>query len=410
MEANSHIIEYQNKNKPFQILTGIAILLVVCGHLDLRVLTIGDLFPYYSFHVMIFLFVSGYFYKEKNETNLLQYISRKAKHLLLPYFLWNIFYGILVTILHKMGFGFGSDLSFKSLLIDTFADGHQYMLNFASWFVPALFLVQVVNVLGRKVLRVLADNKVFRNRTAPSASERPDNKRPDNKRTYYKRIDCKEAGILLITLLLGITTVYLAIEGHVWGYWKLPGRILFMLPVYEMGIFYKKILEKYANKIPDGVMLLAVLIIQFIVVRTCNGLAFSAVWCSSFANGPIIPYVTTITGIIFWYRISKMLAKIPKVSHIVAYIGDRSFSVMMHHVLGFFIVNTIFYFAYTSQLASAFANFDVHSYLYSVDYVYWIHDNPFTKWIYLAAGLTISLLLYKVEAAVRNIVKKRQHE
>ena len=183
-----------------------------------------------------------------------------------------------------------------------------------------------------------------------------------------------------------------------------------MLPVYEMGIFYKKILEKYANKIPDGVMLLAVLIIQFIVVRTCNGLAFSAVWCSSFANGPIIPYVTTITGIIFWYRISKMLAKIPKVSHIVAYIGDRSFSVMMHHVLGFFIVNTIFYFAYTSQLASAFANFDVHSYFYSVDYVYWIHDNPFTKWIYLAAGLTISLLLYKAEAAVRNIVKKRQHE
>ena len=94
MEANSHIIEYQNKNKPFQILTGIAILLVVCGHLDLRVLTIGDLFPYYSFHVMIFLFVSGYFYKEKNETNLLQYIIRKAKHLLLPYFLWNTGYYI----------------------------------------------------------------------------------------------------------------------------------------------------------------------------------------------------------------------------------------------------------------------------------------------------------------------------
>lgn len=394
MEAKSNIISYQNKNKPFQIFTGIAILLVVCGHLDLRVLTIGDLFPYYSFHVMIFLFVSGYFYKEEHEANLLPYIIRKAKHLLLPYFLWNIFYGILVTLLHRFGFGFGSNLSVKSLLIDTFIDGHQYMLNFASWFVPALFLVQVVNVLGRKVLSLPFGGRWMKGRKAL--------------RDWGNRY--KEWFILTITLFTGIATVYLAIGGHVWGYWKLPGRILFMLPVYEMGIFYKKMLEKHANKIPDVVMLLVVVMIQFIVVRTCNGLAFSAVWCSSFANGPIIPYVTTITGIIFWYRISKILAMIPKVSHIVAYIGDRSFSVMMHHVLGFFIVNTFFYFAYTLQLAPAFANYDVHSYLYSVDYVYWINDNPFTKWIYLAAGLTISLLLYKVEATVRNIVKKRQHE
>ena len=388
MDIQTHTTS--DKNRIFQILTGIAILLVVFGHLDLRVLTIGDLFPYYSFHVMIFLFVSGYFYKEEHEANFLQYIIRKAKHLLVPYFLWNIFYGILVTLLHRIGFGFGSNLSVKSLLIDTFADGHQYMLNFASWFVPALFLVQVVNVLGRKVLSLLFHNSLMKDREVL--------------RDWEKRY--KEWIILSITLLMGIATVYLAIGGHVWGYWKLPGRILFMLPVYEIGIFYKQILEKYANKIPDMVMLLVVLIIQVAIVRNCNGLAFSAAWCSSFANGPIIPYVTTITGIVFWHRVSKILAKLPKVSYAVAYIGDRRFAVMMHHVLGFFLVNSAFYCAYTLQLGSAFIDFDVHSYLYSVDYVYCINDNPLTKWIYLVAGLSISLLFYKVERTVKGFYDK----
>lgn len=380
-----------DKNRIFQILTGIAILLVVCGHLDLKVLTIGDLFPYYSFHVMIFLFVSGYFYKEEYEAKTLKYILRKAKHLLLPYFLWNIFYGILVTLLHRLGFGFGNDLSVKSLLIDTFVDGHQYMLNYASWFVPALFLIQIVNVLGRKILFLLFDNPLMKERKTL--------------RDWINRY--KEWIVLPITLLVGIATVYLAIGGHVWGYWKLPGRILFMLPVYEMGIFYKKILEKHTLRIPDVVMLVVVVVVQFILGKVCNGLAFSAVWCSSFANGPIIPYVTTVTGIIFWYRISKMLTKFPKVSGVVAYIGDRSYSIMMHHVLGFFLLNTLFYCAYTLQWGAAFSDFDVHSFRYSVDYVYWINDNPFTKWFYFAVGLAISFLFYKLESTVRDIVTRK---
>ncbi|MDE6185294.1 MAG: hypothetical protein K2G39_07720, partial [Lachnospiraceae bacterium] len=55
------------ENKTFRILSAIGIILVVAGHLGYNLFEIGDLFPYYSFHVAVFLFISGYFYKPARE-------------------------------------------------------------------------------------------------------------------------------------------------------------------------------------------------------------------------------------------------------------------------------------------------------------------------------------------------------
>ena len=44
------------ENKEFRILSAIGIILVVAGHLGYDVFDIGGLFPYYSFHVPLFMF------------------------------------------------------------------------------------------------------------------------------------------------------------------------------------------------------------------------------------------------------------------------------------------------------------------------------------------------------------------
>lgn len=416
-----------------RILTGIAILLVVCGHLDLQTFTLFDLFPYYSFHVLIFVFISGYFYKEENEEHPLQYIEKKAAHLLVPYFIWNLLYGILVTRLHALGFGFGENLNIKTLFLQPFVDGHQYMLNFASWFVPALFLLHVVNILGRRSLgwmfrgaKSLTSPKqkrqIAQSLTSPKQKQRLSPKHGKSPRedatgkSQQKDADdksplketgksaiLKEAIILSASLLLGMATILLAIKGHVWGYWKLPGRILFMLPVYEMGIFYKKYFEKYTSKIHDLVMIAIVVGVQLIIRLTCKSLVFSAVWCSGFNNGPLIPYITIITGLVFWYRIAKMLSRV-KLGQALSRIGDMSFSLMMHHVLAFFLINSFAYYMYLHHTQMGYELFDTHRYLYSVDYVYWIYDLPATKWLYLIAGLIFSALLHKMETAVKRTI------
>lgn len=95
------------ENRQFRILSALGIIFVVAGHLGYDVFTVGGLFPYYSFHVFIFLFVSGYFYKEEAEEDMAGYIWGKCVTLLFPYFLWNLFYGVAAQVLRRTGLSFG---------------------------------------------------------------------------------------------------------------------------------------------------------------------------------------------------------------------------------------------------------------------------------------------------------------
>ena len=54
-------------NITFGILSAFAILMVAAGHAGYDILTVGGLFPYYSFHVPLFMFISGYFYRREEE-------------------------------------------------------------------------------------------------------------------------------------------------------------------------------------------------------------------------------------------------------------------------------------------------------------------------------------------------------
>lgn len=65
-------------NMTFCILSALAIIMVVAGHLGYSILTLGELFPYYSFHIPLFMFISGYFYRESEEEHPLLYIKKKV--------------------------------------------------------------------------------------------------------------------------------------------------------------------------------------------------------------------------------------------------------------------------------------------------------------------------------------------
>ena len=88
----------------FRILSALAIIFVVAGHVDFGVFDVAGVFPYYSFHVGVFAFISGYFYKEEYENNIKVYIGKKAKNLLVPYYVWNLIYGLFVTLLSIKNF------------------------------------------------------------------------------------------------------------------------------------------------------------------------------------------------------------------------------------------------------------------------------------------------------------------
>lgn len=360
--------DYQ-ENREFRILSAIGIILVAAGHLGFNLFDVGGLFPYYSFHVFIFLFVSGYFYKPESENKIGSYIKGKCITLLLPYFIWNLLYGIMTLLLHKAGFTIGQDISLYTLFLAPFDGGHQFMYNFPAWFVPALFLVEVINVCARKALSFLHLN--------------------------YEWL------IFAGSLLLGILTVWLAIGGHVWGFYKIPGRILFMLPGFEMGRIYKEKLEAH-DRLSNGWYFLIVMGIQLIITFLCGGLAFSAVWVTSFGNGPVVPYLTVITGIAFWLRISRILKEVPAVSKGLVTIGRNTYAVMMHHIMAFFLVKTVFYVIHL--LTPLCGDFDTALYFSDVNFLYLPKEAEVVKWLYLAAGIGIPLVVACWQEKLKNEV------
>ena len=94
----------QKTNKKMMILSFLGIIIVVLGHTGNSFKLASDFFPYYSFHMALFIFISGYFYNPKNEENIFGkngYIVKKIKKMIIPYFLWNLIYGIIVTIAKK---------------------------------------------------------------------------------------------------------------------------------------------------------------------------------------------------------------------------------------------------------------------------------------------------------------------
>ena len=124
----------------FGILSALAIIMVVAGHLGYGILTVGELFPYYSFHVPLFMFISGYFYTEEEQERPFYYIKKKVRRLLVPYFIWNLIYGLIAWGLRDgAGFAFGEPISVKSLFLDPFLHGYQYLYNFLFLLVLQLF-------------------------------------------------------------------------------------------------------------------------------------------------------------------------------------------------------------------------------------------------------------------------------
>lgn len=283
----------------------------------------------------------------------------------------DLIYGLVAWALRVVGFSMGEPIGFRTLLIAPFMNGYQFIYNYAAWFVPALFVIEIMNLLARLILR---------------------------------RIGSLTDWIMLIgSLVVGSLTVWLAIGGHVWGDYKAAGRILFLFPCFQMGRFYYKKLEKH-DTLGNLLYFTIVVGIQVLLGICCNGLAFSSVWCTGFANGPIIPYVTSVSGIAFWLRIAKITAPFVKDSRVVNYLGQNTYAVMMHHVMAFMLIKAVI--AGIVVYTGLCADFDFAQFYTNIDYFYLVRGTEQFKMVYLAVGVAVPLGLQYGLSRGRSRIRK----
>ncbi|MCH5296139.1 MAG: acyltransferase family protein [Ruminococcus sp.] len=355
-----------NNNNPidlrFKVLSAIGIIIIVSGHCYHGALDLAyDWFPTYSFNLSLFVFISGYFYKDKYEDNVLKYIWKRVKRLLIPAYLWNIVYGLFVLIMSNFGYTIGAKVDAYNLFIMPFIDGEGFAYNLGSWFVYPLFLVCVFNILFRKLLKLIHLNNEYL--------------------------------ILVVYLFIGILGIQMSIDNAqsgIKGVLLLLFRTMLFLPCYEFGMFYKTKLEKHDNL--NSIAYFAIIFaVQLILLTFCDNLEFTPSKCTKFLNGCFVPYITSITGIAFWLRISKLITPIIKNQKLLRLISDNTYSIMIHQMLGFMVVKWVFYLISTAT--PLLSDFNVESMKSNIWYYYL--PNGLTQWslLYLVAGIFIPILI-----------------
>ena len=301
----------QNTNYTFKLLYALGIIFIIMGRCKGGGFSIlQEFFPFYSFNIALFVFMSGYFYKSENENNVKAFIIKKTKRLILPFYLWNLFYAVILTYFKKFDFFPDVQVNIESLILTPIMTGHQFLLNSASWFVVPLYMIHIVNILIRKIFQK-TNIKV-------------------NEIIYFE-----------IFLLLGIIGIALSNHGFNKGWFLVLDRVLYFAPFYSLGILYKKY-ENY-DKLNSLTYFGIIFCLALIIIYLCDGIsAISPCDARFFTSNVLKPFIIGSIGIAFWLRISKILSPIIGKNKYINTIADNTYSIMVNHFLGFYIIKTIF--------------------------------------------------------------------
>lgn len=358
----------KKENIKFRILYFIGIFFIVSGHIDGGSISLfTEWFPLYTFHLGLFVFASGYFFINNKEKSILPFLSKITKKFLIPLYIWNFIYGVIITILHKVGFTFGTKLSLYSLFILPIFDGHQFALNLSSWFIWPLFFLEVIHIFIIKIL--------------------------DNKKDYYF--------YFFYSLLIGFLGVELSILEYNKGLFLLFTRAMYFLPFFSLGMLYRTHLES-KDKLNNYIYFALIFSMSLAILYIFDGpITYTPSWGNDFDN-IYRPFLVGFLGIAFWLRISKLLVPVLKDNKLVMWISRNTFSIMMHHLLGFFALKCVFYVLFKIHIIS---NFDVESFKNILFYKYLPKNISNFTILYVLMGFLVPIVIFKGQDYIKKMLK-----
>lgn len=370
-------MEKQKRNPQFAILSVMAIALVVMGHTAVGIGTLEWMFNYDSFHMPLFVFISGYFSsqcgKNKELNSLKETFKKAAKRLLIPFFIWNFLYGIFAVIVNRiLGIEWCNANAFWDMvLIRPFTYGNVFFgFNSPSWFLLMLFEVKIIDSILEFLLR---------------------------------RVNYEDKISIIICLLAAIGSVYLSRHGERTAFEITVTRAGYMLFWFEAGGFYRRYVEKL-DTCNNTLYFAVILTIQSVLMLICREKGIVAgIWNSEFTNGPFLTLLAAGTGIAFYLRLSRVLVPSFQNSNLVTYISTHTFSIMMHQMFGFFLLN-IACLCLTKIMGSY--DFDLAAFRYDCWYYYCPGNLYCFRVVYACFGFLIPLIGCKLyETYIQNRIE-----
>lgn len=365
----------KNENLQFRYLYGFGILFVVLSHCDGGgVEMLSNWMNFGAFHLAIFVFGSGYFFRKEKLKTPLAYLWYKIKTLLIPLWCFNLFYGIVIWILHQWGFTFGEPLTFKNLLLFPISSENLYVLNMGSWFIFPFFMVQFLFGLCKVILDVCGK---------PQVTDRI---------------------VQLAFVAAGFIGVYLSGNGyHEVGLYPVF-RILYFMPFYVFGMIYRDFLEESYQKAPVMICLGSCLLLA-LLLNTYYGRSVYAIPAScDYPFGVWATYLSAVTGILFWLKVSQIMEQSFHPCRPLIVMGRSTWEIMIHQFAGIMAVKCFFYGC--NRLFGSFGDFDRTAFLGDIWYLYKPRGIQEYTFLYVLGALGVPLCIRWLKNKARSRKRK----
>ena len=337
------------------ILSAIGIIMVVDSHTWGSFNIFANFFPFNSFFMPMFVFISGYFNKVDKNTNLWKYTKRKFMTLLLPYLVVSalalIIEWLILCLKTEAMQPFMLEYKARAML-NTFTTGEITTIALPMWFAPMMFTVQIVYGIMKKFLSGIWNSKIA----------------------------------LVPFIAMNIFVVWYAKNNAVPDYMLLLFKVMFFLPFMEMGVLYREELEEKLQKANHLLLMFILLLINTVRVFFMPNeydLAFDSLATLTEFNSPyaVTPMISAVVGMLFWLEVVDLIGKPFYNSKVVNAISENTFYIMSFHVIFFNILNCILF------LINKFAGipyFDVEAFQDS-NWYRWEYVSQF-KLVYFLAG------------------------
>ena len=373
-------------NKKFMLLSAIGIFMVVDHHTFTAFNFLADFLPYNSFFMPMFVFISGYFNKVDNKTNLWTFFVKKIKTLLVPYTGISLSVFALQQLINYIKLGDEMTVLPSGYL--TYAlnriitVGSYAAIVEPMWFVIALFVTLMVYAVLKKFLYKIWNSYIM------------------------FVIFC---GFQIFVVYLAKTANPESIE-----YLLVPLKCLFFLPFLEMGIIYRDHLEKKHSAMSGGTKVVLMFILLAInVIRTnympiAYDIAVDSIDNLTGFTSPyyITPLISAVIGILFWLTFADLVGKQVYESKFINFMSCNTFWIMGLHILFYNILNCILMFI--SKTIVTLPYFDIEAFKGSEWYFWEISSN--IKILYVMIGvlgpLAVKWIYDRISSAVNGKVEK----
>jgi len=346
------------------MLKALAIMLVVSGHLEFSLLGI---FPPYSFQLALFFFISGCLFKDKYLDNVAEFVERRIKSLLVPYFWYNLFYLAVTVIIAKLtGKFWGMPISLKNFFITPFLNGHQFDLSCPLWFVTQLFITMLTFLFLLRMLKSFKDSKVF----------------------HIAVFAILGFGAIPLSKIITVTPVALVVI-----------RTMMSLFFVYLGYFYEHYIKGNYNIFTPKWLGCLVVIQSLLWLFNRDytpehgiGLSYVLVW-ARFDNQIVVPVFTSITGIWAALFVVKILYPYLKDVKFLQDMGNVTYHIMANHLFVMYLITTLIFCIKGIPVADR-ANHDI----------YWIYNPVQTTYMYFVLTMIITTYIGILQQKIKQLI------